>query len=79
MAPAREPALAWVVRIPAGLQTHARHAQKCDADAIMALPPYYQNRIPGEDEVYAHYEAMAPVVVCPGRDSNPHSPKGSGF
>ena len=44
---------------------YAKHAQEFGADAIMVLPPYYQNKVPGEDEVYAHYDAIAQAVDLP--------------
>jgi len=42
---------------------YARHAQDLGADALMALPPYYRSS--PQNEVYAHYKAIAQAVDLP--------------
>jgi len=42
---------------------YSKHAQESGADGLMIVPPYYEPL--SEDEVYAHYEAVAEAVDLP--------------
>jgi 4-hydroxy-tetrahydrodipicolinate synthase len=42
---------------------YAKHAQELGADALMVLPPYYRSS--PQNEIYAHYAAVAEAVDIP--------------